>query len=170
MSTAYNDVNNVTLDLGDVIELSSYNYPMNTYADSRWFVTSTNGSRIILSFLDFDITFGVSLAIGSGFDFSTKNMLVKIGSPDVLISTNDTMIIKESAVWIWFKTNDPINKDQTRVYFDKGLDFEYDSIPSVSGMKLGIESVSKGKYSATTMTITIYFQHNLIYILYRLIL
>ena len=153
----YNNIKTYTLAIGETIEMKSHNYPRNTYADSRWSLNSRNTSSFILTFLDFDITFGVSLTIGVGSNFSHDTALIKFGSRDIAINVDDMLLLKESSVWILFQTNDRQAGalEQTQINFLGDDSINADSFPSISGVKLRIESVAKGILNATTSPLSI---------------
>ena len=133
---------------GDSIDLRSHNYPKQTYADSQWIITSRNTSSFTLTFLDFNISLGASLTIGSGFIIDDFARSVKIGTPDVRVDVNDTIIMKGSTIWIWFQTKDPTLSDhtQTTVRLNLFLKLEFDaSSPSVSAIKLRLEHSDEGE-------------------------
>ncbi len=94
----------------------------------------------LLTFVDFNITFGASLTIGSGTDFEQKSQVVKIGTPDVPIDVNDTMVLTESTVWIWFQSYDPMVKLEDRIYNVGWKVLRYEQRRSVSGIQLQIAS------------------------------
>ena len=151
--TEYSKIGNITLKHGETIELTSYNYPKNTYVDSRWIVSSNKTGAIVLKLLDFKLTVGVSFSIGSGVDFSESNQLLKIGTPDVHVDTNDPIVIRESLIWIWFRSNDEITKviEQTEIVLFKsdrgseGSSVKIDSLPSAFGIKFSVEHGDKGR-------------------------
>ena len=98
-----------------------------------------------MTFIDFNVTFGVTLTIGSGNDFSVSSKLFKIGTKDIPINTNDTIIIKEPIAWIWLRANDPETRSQEQSVIDNNLKF--DVSPIISGVKLQIENTGKGTNS-----------------------
>ena len=151
--TEYSKIDNITLKQGETIELTSYNYPKNTYVDSRWIISSNKTGAIVLQFLDFKLTVGVSFSIGSGVDFSERNQLLKIGTPDVHVDTNDTIVTRESLIWIWFRTNDEITRviEQTEIVLfrsdrgSEGSSVKIDSLPSAFGIRFSVEHGDKGR-------------------------
>ena len=171
ISTDYLYAKNITLSPGQTMELTSPNYPKSTYADSRWLIVSnreavstsnhSEGSTsnhteestylnhtagaYVLTFIDFNVTFGVTLTIGSGNDFSVSSNLFKIGTKDIPINTNDTIIIKEPIAWIWLRANDPETRSQEQSVIDNNLKF--DVSPIISGVKLQIDNTGKGTNS-----------------------
>ena len=151
--TEYSKIDNVILKQGETIELISYNYPKNTYADSRWLISSNEALPIVLKLLDFRLTVGVSFSIGSGSDFSDSNQILKIGTPDVRVDNKTTIVIRESLIWIWFRTNDETTlvAEQTEIvlfkndYGSEGSSVKIDSLPSASGIKFSVEHGVKGR-------------------------
>ena len=134
---------------GDNIALSSHNYPKETYAYSQWIITSRNTASFTITFLDFNITLGASLTIGSGIIIDDSTKIVKIGTPDVWVDVNDTVVMKGSAIWIWFQTKDPGLSDhtQTIVEVNNLVALEFDaSSPSVSAIQLRLEHSDKGEF------------------------
>ena len=128
------------------MELYSINYPGYTYSDCQWVISATNARGFILTFLDFNITFGVSLTIGHGSEFIKKNELFKIGSKDIEIEINDTVVVSTHVIWIWFKTNDPTTQVQTKTnLFDDKDGFEMDTVPYVRGIRLSITASEVGR-------------------------
>ncbi len=139
--TVYDDVQTITLDDEDPVELSTPNYPGRTHADCKWILINKLAGALVLTFVDFNITFGVSLTIGSGNDFEQKSQVVKIGTPDVPVDVNDTMLLTSSTAWIWFQSYDSMAKLDDRFYSPRSSTFlRYKQHPSVSGVKLQIAS------------------------------
>ena len=159
--TEYSNVNNITFKRGETVVLTSHNYPKNTYADSQWLISSNEANAIIVKFLDFKLAVGVSLSIGSGVDFSESDQLLKIGTPNIHVDTNDTVTIRESSIWIWFRTNDETARviQQTEIVIiesddsSEGSSVNVDSVPSVSGIKLDVKHGYIGKACTTHFTI-----------------
>lgn len=68
------------------------------------------------------------------------------------VDINDTAVIHESLIWIWFRTNDQVTRviEQTEILLD-GNDYgvaefsvKIDSLPSVSGIKISLSDGDKG--------------------------
>ena len=124
--------------LGISVILSSHNYPSSTYADAQWVVTSTDMGAYQITLTDFNIsTFAASLTVGNGSDFQRK--LLSFGSRDLVIPTNETVIIKETTVWIWFHVNDPAKKTYTQ---SSNSHLTFDSFPSANGIQIIVSRVA----------------------------
>ena len=106
-TTGYLLVKSISLNEDEGVDLSTHNYPNNTYADSKWIVTSTENTTTIVKFLDFQLSFGASLTVGAGSNFSYHTYIFKIGTTDISVHINDTLVIKETSFWIWFQAKDP---------------------------------------------------------------
>ena len=136
---------------GESITLLSHNYPTNSYADSQWTIASRNTGSFTLTFLDFNISVGASLTIGSGDDISESTKIITIGTPDIPIDVNNTMIVKESSIWIWYQAKDPALRDHSQttieLKYEEIEELQFDaSSPSVSAIKLDLECSNTGKF------------------------
>ena len=136
---------------GDSIDLLSHNYPKNSYADSQWTIASRNTGSFTLTFLDFNTSLGASLTIGSGVDISESTKIITIGTPDVRVDVNDTMIVKKSSIWIWYQAKDPALRDHSqttiKLKYEEIEELQFDaSSPSVSAIKLDLEYSNTGKF------------------------
>ena len=141
----YKEVLTTTLPAGQSLELRTINYPGYTYSDCQWVILTTNVRGFVITFLDFNITFGVSLTIGHGTEFIKENELFKIGSKDIQIEINDTVVVSTHVIWIWFRTNDPTTQVQTKTDLFGGKDgFEMDTVPYVRGIRLSITASEVG--------------------------
>ena len=145
----YEEAKTITLEDDDPVELSTLNYPGRTHADCKWILINKFAGSFLLTFVDFNITFGASLTIGFGADFEQESQVLKLGTPDIPIDVNDTMLLTTSTVWIWFQTNDPMARLNDRLYY--AFDYialRYKQYPSVSGVKLQMSSAdfNKGLY------------------------
>ena len=142
-------VKSISLNEDEGVDLSTYNYPSSTYADSKWVITSPDNGATIFKFLDFQLSFGASLTIGTGSNFSYHAYLFKIGSTGIHIHINDTLVVKESSFWIWFQANDPTGSVVRDTTVDVGLggseDLQFEEgSPSVNGLKFHVKNVDFG--------------------------
>ncbi len=103
----------------------------------------------MLTFVDFNINFGLSLTIGSGNTFERDSSLVKIGSSDILVERNDTILLIESEIWIWFQISDPQSRseEQTEIRLGSGQTVNFDTYPSAHGIHLWVHNADKGLLS-----------------------
>ena len=141
-------VKSVSLNEDEGVNLSTHNYPSSTYADSKWVVTTSENTATIFQFLDFQLSFGASLTVGAGSNFSYHTYLLKIGTTDIPVYMNDSLVVKESSFWIWFQVKDPTGTSArfTTLRFggmSSNLEFE-EGNPSVNGLKLNVENVNAG--------------------------
>ena len=146
--TGYGNVQNIHLQRGESLHISTLNYPRDTYADSKWIITSAPHLKLIISFIDFNITFGVSLTVGRGDTFDKNSKIIAVGSKDVVINPKDVVLTNQTVIWIWFQISDPSTKLQSEHTIDlhqvnSNLNFE--SYPSVHGIKLQLHTISNGK-------------------------
>ena len=142
--TEYLNVQTLSLRNGDTFDLTSTNYPGNTYAESKWIITSDYNKSVSLTFPDVNLSFGASLTLGSGKYFSTYDYLFKLGTADIPIDENSSMYIMTTPVWIWFQTTDLGDETfgQTNVDLEYSGSFKFDSIPSVRGIRLRLRDQS----------------------------
>ena len=139
------------LDDDDFADLTSISYPQNTYADSKWVVMSKHNGSFMLTFVDFNINFGLSLTIGSGNTFERDTTLVKIGNSDISIERNDTILLMESEIWIWFQISDTQSRSegQRGIRLGSGQTVNFDTYPSARGVHLRVTNADKGLLSDT---------------------
>ena len=142
-------MSNLYIHSGERLELSTVNYPRDTYSDSKWIITSSPHAKLIVNFVDFIRSFGVSLTIGWGDTFHRKSKIITVGSKDIPINQNDAVIINQTVIWIWFQTNDPsINLESEHtinLHLAESV-LHFDSSPSVPGMKLRLQVISNGTF------------------------
>ncbi len=119
-------------------------------------MSNHNGS-FILTFVDFNITFGASLTIGSGNTFERDTNLLKIGSSDIPVERNDSILLMESEIWIWFQISDlqSRSEDQTEIHLDNFQSVNFDTYPSARGIHLWVYNADKGWFLDIKNVITI---------------
>ena len=146
----------VNSNQGGNFTLTSYRYPLKTYADSKWVLTSPNLEGFLIKFADFKIeTFGTSLTIGKGNDFKQKMLL--FGSRDIVTHDNSSVIVlKENLIWIWFHIDDPAT--QTELLSRAG-GYELNLFPSASGIQFNVTNISNGMIILTMFSV--YSMHSL---------
>ncbi len=140
------DIQTIALPEGNAVNLSTVNYPQKTYSDRKWIVTNNNKGSLMLRFVDFNISFGSSLTIGSGIDFNNDHELIKFGSPDIHVLVDDILTFTDSVICIWYQANDPSSKlishmDYYLYYFDLET---IDSYPSTNAIKIQLERKNDG--------------------------
>ena len=147
----YKSITTITLPHLGMVELMSHNYPVDSYADRKWIIKSRNTGSLMLTFLDFNVSVGSSLTIGTGSNFSDYSYHFKIGSPDIQILEYDTLIIKGSTIWIWFRTFDPTaTESSTHIWIDSDDDILLlfdESVPPANGFHLSVKYIDQGCFS-----------------------
>ena len=120
--TDYMTTTLIRLDVEEAVNLTSYRYPSNTYADSKWVLTSVDSGEFLIRLVDVNIrTFGVSLTIGKGVEF--EHQLLSFGSRDISIPENGSVVVQAGSIWIWFRVSDPATQTQLKTK-NKRLEFE----------------------------------------------
>ena len=125
----------------------SLNFPKSTYADRKWVLTSENTESMALIFEDVHIGIGASLTVGVGANFSDGTEILRIATSDVPISASEPVFVQLQQIWIWFKTDDPATRaeNEAQITTGGGIELEYESIPSVPGIRLRVNSSSNSR-------------------------
>ena len=130
----------IRLDMEEAVNLTSYRFPSNTYADSKWVLTSADTGEFLIRLIDVNIrTFGVSLTIGKGIGF--EQQILFFGSRDISLPENETIVIHEASIWIWFRINDPATQTQLQT---KNSRLKFDTFASAFGVHFNVLRRSNG--------------------------
>ena len=139
----YYTVQNMIARQTVVVDITSFKYPIPTIRSGRWIISAPENSNIKLTFIDFRITYGTPFLIGRGSSFKATSNLINLGSPDINMKENDTLVIRTSTIWIMFST-DTVVSEQEALEIEEHSGVMKKIKPIVDGFWIKVEAQVEG--------------------------